>query len=166
MAGWSRGGTDEGHHTESTDTQGYVQVSATSIQIVSQSMCDNLYWSDADGGCGDAEDAAVASQTAMAEMRDFAGDNFARISGATLGLAKTQLFAWDAQKKPDLSRAVLMGHNVESHGLDMKVRKRQAVHAMMTIVMLWLGTITFLLYLALCMIFRTQHKISFLLLAL
>ena len=38
-------------------------------------------------------------QAAAAESRGFAGDNFARVSGDAVGLAETQLFTWDADKK-------------------------------------------------------------------
>jgi pre-mRNA-processing factor SLU7 len=99
----------------------------------SRSMRDNPYAS-ADAA-GDADDAAVARQ---AEMRGFAGDNFARISGDAVGLAVTQLFAWDAEKKlgveganvhvqADPSRAELMRRKVESRGMDMKEKKRRAI---------------------------------------
>jgi hypothetical protein len=74
----------------------------------------------------------------MAEMRGFAGDNFAWISGDAVGQAETQLFAWNSKKKlgirgagvhiqSDPSRAELMRRKFESRGLDMKERKRRAV---------------------------------------
>ena len=99
----------------------------------SRSMRDNPYAS-ADAA-GDTDDVAVARQ---AEMRGFAGDNFARISGDAVGLAETQLFAWDAEKKlgveganvhvqADPSRAELMRRKVESRGMDMKEKKRRAI---------------------------------------
>lgn len=99
----------------------------------SRSMRDNPYAS-ADAA-GDVDDVAVARQ---AEMRGFAGDNFARISGDAVGLADTQLFAWDAEKKlgveganvhvqADPSRAELMRRKVESRGMDMKEKKRRAI---------------------------------------
>ena len=56
----------------------------------------------------------------------FAGDISSWISGDVVGLAETQLFAWDAEKKlgmeaavhvqADPSRAELMRKNVESRG--------------------------------------------------
>ena len=99
----------------------------------SRSMRDNPYAS-ADAA-GDTDDVAVARQ---AEMRGFAGDNFARISGDAVGLAETQLFAWDAEKKlgveganvhvqADPSRAEIMRRKVESRGMDMKEKKRRAI---------------------------------------
>eukprot|EP00970_Alexandrium_tamarense_P017882 scaffold12194_cov103-Alexandrium_tamarense.AAC.1 len=65
------------------------------------------------------EDAANVQQSQQAaESLGFAGDNFTRISGDAVQLAKTQLFAWDAEKKlgseglvhvqADPSRAELM----------------------------------------------------------
>ena len=108
----------------------------------SRSMRDNPYDNAAgdaggDGGGGDGDASALARQAAAAEMRGFAGDNFARISGDAVGLAETQLFAWDAEKKlgvegavhvqADPSRAELTRRKVESRGVDMKEKKRRAV---------------------------------------
>ena len=97
----------------------------------SRSMRDNPYANNADDG-GD-----LAQQVAAAENIGFAGDNFSRISGDAVGLAETQLFAWDAEKKlgvegavhvqADPSRAELMRKKVETKGKEMKDRKRRAV---------------------------------------
>eukprot|EP00970_Alexandrium_tamarense_P015723 scaffold5437_cov180-Alexandrium_tamarense.AAC.1 len=78
----------------------------------SRSMRDNPY-------ANNEEDAANVQQSQQAaESLGFAGDNFTRISGDAVQLAKTQLFAWDAEKKlgsegvvhvqADPSRAELM----------------------------------------------------------
>ena len=111
----------------------------------SRSMRDNPYdagggddiVAGGDGGGGDDMSSALARRAAAAESRGFAGDNFARISGDAVGLAKTQLFAWDAEKKlgiegavhvqADPSRAELMRRKVESRGMDMRETKRKAV---------------------------------------
>jgi pre-mRNA-processing factor SLU7 len=107
----------------------------------SRSMRDNPYATGDGGGGGDdgggGDASAAARQASAAELRGFAGDNFARISGDAVGLAETQLFAWDAEKKlgvegavhvqADPSRAELMRRKVESRGVDMKKRKRRAV---------------------------------------
>lgn len=97
----------------------------------SRSMRDNPYANNAEDG-GD-----LAQQVAAAENIGFAGDNFSRISGDAVGLAETQLFAWDAEKKlgvegavhvqADPSRAELMRKKVETKGKEMKDRKRRAV---------------------------------------
>ncbi|KAL3822068.1 hypothetical protein ACHAXA_000136 [Cyclostephanos tholiformis] len=103
----------------------------------SRSMRDNPYATGDGGGGDDGNASAVARQALAAELRGFAGDNFARISGDAVGLAETQLFVWDAEKKlgvegavhvqADPSRAELMRRKVESRGLDMKKNKRKAV---------------------------------------
>jgi len=89
------------------------------------------------GGGGYDDNAVVARQTVMVEMHDFAGEKLSCLSGDSVGLAKTQLFAWDAKKKlgiegagvhvqADPNWAELMRHKFKSRGLDMKERKRQA----------------------------------------
>lgn len=97
----------------------------------SRSMRDNPYANNAEDGSNPQQQAAAA------ESMGFAGDNFSRISGDAIGLAETQLFAWDAGKKlnaegtvhvqADPSKAELMRRRVESRGVDLKEKRRRAV---------------------------------------
>ena len=65
----------------------------------------------------------------------FAGDNFARISGDAVGLAETQLFAWDASDKGKMaihpqanpSEAELLKKREKSKMTDHKAQQKKAV---------------------------------------
>lgn len=69
------------------------------------------------------------------EDLQFAGDNFARISGDAVELAKTQLFAWDSEAKgvadvhpqANPSQAELMKKTADSKAVDLKLQKRKKV---------------------------------------
>jgi pre-mRNA-processing factor SLU7 len=70
-----------------------------------------------------------------AEDSQFAGDNFARISGDAVGLAETQLFAWDAAEKgvaaihpqANPSEAEILKKREKSKLTDEKSKQRKAV---------------------------------------
>lgn len=70
-----------------------------------------------------------------AEDGMFAGDNFARISGDAVGLADTQLFAWDAADKgiaeihpqADPSQAELLKKQFQTKSADLRVQQKKAV---------------------------------------
>ena len=66
----------------------------------------------------------------------FAGDNFARISGDAVGLAETQLFAWDAEKRgaaeglhpqANPSQAELLKRKVKGRSAGLQAERRRAV---------------------------------------
>jgi pre-mRNA-processing factor SLU7 len=70
-----------------------------------------------------------------AEETQFAGDNFARISGDAVQLADTQLFAWDASGKgvgeihpqANPSQAELLKKKFKSKSTDLKLQKKKTV---------------------------------------
>jgi pre-mRNA-processing factor SLU7 len=69
------------------------------------------------------------------EESQFAGDNFARISGDAVGLADTQLFAWEASDKgvkelhpqANPSQAELLKKQFKSKSADLELQKKKAV---------------------------------------
>lgn len=70
-----------------------------------------------------------------AEDADYGGDNFARISGDAVGLADTQLFAWEASEKgvaeihpqANPSQAELLKKKFKTKSQDLKVKQKKAV---------------------------------------
>ena len=71
-----------------------------------------------------------------AEESQFAGDNFARISGDAVQLADTQLFAWDAAEKGGVSelhpqatpsQAELLKKQFKSKSADLKLQRKKKV---------------------------------------
>ena len=70
-----------------------------------------------------------------AEASEFAGDNFARISGDAVGLADTQVFAWDATKQgvseihpqANPSQAELLKKQFKSKAEDLKLQQKKSV---------------------------------------
>jgi len=70
-----------------------------------------------------------------AEDLQFAGDNFARVSGDAVGLADTQLFAWEAADKgvqeihpqANPSQAEVMKRQFKEKSSDLKSKQRKAV---------------------------------------
>mmetsp|Transcript_14803 Transcript_14803/g.40902 ORF Transcript_14803/g.40902 Transcript_14803/m.40902 type:complete len:611 (-) Transcript_14803:1830-3662(-) len=70
-----------------------------------------------------------------AEESQFAGDNFARISGDAVQLADTQLFAWDAEKKgvgevhpqANPSQVELLKKQYRTKATDLKLEQKKAV---------------------------------------
>lgn len=71
----------------------------------------------------------------MQEETDFAGDNFARISGDAVGLAQQQLFAWEAQSKgvvevhpqANPSQAELLKKKYQTQAKDLSEKRKNAV---------------------------------------
>jgi pre-mRNA-processing factor SLU7 len=68
------------------------------------------------------------------EESEFAGDSFQRATGDTIGLAETNLFAWDAEKKGvDLhpqanpSQAELLKKEFKAKASDIKTQRKQAL---------------------------------------
>lgn len=69
------------------------------------------------------------------DATDFAGDNFARISGDAVGLAETQLFAWDASDKgvsevhpqANPSQAEILKKEFKAKTTDLKLQRKKAV---------------------------------------
>jgi pre-mRNA-processing factor SLU7 len=73
---------------------------------------------------------------APAEQADFAGDNFSRISGDAVGLAETQLFAWEAERRgaaeglhpqANPSQAELLKKKIKTRSADLRAEKKRAV---------------------------------------
>ncbi len=73
---------------------------------------------------------------APAEQADFAGDNFSRISGDAVGLAETQLFAWEAERRgaaeglhpqANPSQAELLKKKIKTRSADLRAEKKKAV---------------------------------------
>ena len=72
---------------------------------------------------------------AAPEELPFAGDNFARISGDAVGLASTQLFAWEASEKgvaeihpqANPSQAELLKKQFKTKEADLKAQQKKAV---------------------------------------
>ena len=73
---------------------------------------------------------------ALAEQADFAGDNFSRISGDAVGLAETQLFAWEAERRgaaeglhpqANPSQAELLKKKIKTRSADLRAEKKKAV---------------------------------------
>lgn len=70
-----------------------------------------------------------------ADDSQFAGDNFARMSGEAVGLAETQLFAWDAEKRgveaihpqANPSQAELLKQKFQKKSSNLKAQQKQAV---------------------------------------
>ena len=70
-----------------------------------------------------------------AKDADYCGDNFARISGDAVGLADTQLFAWEASEKgvaeihpqANPSQAELLKKKFKDKSQDLKVKQKKAV---------------------------------------
>jgi pre-mRNA-processing factor SLU7 len=72
-----------------------------------------------------------------ARESEFAGDNFARISGDAVALAETQLFAWDAAQKTGAeeelhpqanpSQAELLRREFKTQQTDVRVKRKQKV---------------------------------------
>lgn len=70
-----------------------------------------------------------------ADDLQFAGDNFARVSGDAVGLADTQLFAWEATDKgvqeihpqANPSQAEMMKRQFKEKSSDLKLKQRKAV---------------------------------------
>mmetsp|Transcript_7005 Transcript_7005/g.15287 ORF Transcript_7005/g.15287 Transcript_7005/m.15287 type:complete len:687 (+) Transcript_7005:182-2242(+) len=70
------------------------------------------------------------------EQAEFAGDNFARISGDAVGLAETQLFAWEAERRgaaeslhpqANPSQAELLKKKFKTRSADLRTEKKKAV---------------------------------------
>ena len=73
---------------------------------------------------------------APAEQAEFAGDNFARISGDAVGLAETQLFAWEAERRgaaeslhpqANPSQAELLKKKFKTRSADLRADRKKAV---------------------------------------
>ncbi|GAX12620.1 pre-mRNA-processing factor SLU7 [Fistulifera solaris] len=70
-----------------------------------------------------------------AQASEYAGDNFARVSGDAVGLAETQLFAWDAAEKgvselhpqANPSQAELLKKQFKSKAANLKLEQKKAV---------------------------------------
>ena len=71
---------------------------------------------------------------APSEQAEFAGDNFARISGDAVGLAETQLFAWEAERRgaaeslhpqANPSQAELLKKKFKTRSADLRSREEE-----------------------------------------
>jgi pre-mRNA-processing factor SLU7 len=71
----------------------------------------------------------------LAEASEFAGDNFARITGEAVHLADTQLFAWDAVERgvkeihpqANPSQAEFLKKDFKNKATSLKIQRKQAV---------------------------------------